>query len=312
MINTVLGEIDENQLGFTLMHEHLLCSDWVKRMSWPGFINVSAAIKKINAVVMRAKNSGIKTIVDVTPPNLGRDIKVLREVSENTGIQIIACTGSYATEDKWLQRISEDGLLNLYLMDIFEGMQGSASKAGVIKYATDTMGFSDLNMKMLRCAARAHKKSGLPIITHCRPPGLDYGLRQQEELVNEGVNLEKVLIGHFRKGDSLDYAIKVLRKGSYIGLDQMNWQERNLEHNTTVIKKLIDLGWVKQLILSHDAVVCYNFEHWLYKSTDDYDDYAPHMLSYLKEIAWEKMKIAGISEKNLETIFFENPLRLLS
>ncbi len=46
MINTVLGEIDENQLGFTLMHEHLLCSDWVKRMSWPGFINVSAAIKK--------------------------------------------------------------------------------------------------------------------------------------------------------------------------------------------------------------------------------------------------------------------------
>ena len=312
MINTVLGEIEVGDLNFTLMHEHLLCSDWVKRMCWPGFLDKAEAIEKITHVLARARRFGVDSIVDATPPNLGRDIEILRMVSAKTGVNVIASTGSYATEDKWLERISEDGLLDLYLRDIFEGMQGFDCKAGVIKYATDQFGFSDLNLKMLRCAARAQKCSQLPIITHCRPPGRGYGLRQQVLFRKEGVNLEKVVVGHFRKGDTLEYAEEVLHNGSFLAIDQMNWQERNLAHNIRVIKLLIEHGWERQLMFSHDAVVCYNYEHWGYPGKELYIDDSPVALSYLKEIAWQKFLDAGIAEKTLETIFIENPRRLFS
>ena len=312
MVNTVLGEITAEKLNITLMHEHLLCSDWVKRMCWPGYFQQNEAIQKIVSVVERAKRFGVNSIVDATPPNLGRDIKVLRAVSEKTGVNIIASTGSYATEDKWLERITEDGLLDLYLRDIFDGMQGFKCKAGVIKYATDEPGFTELNLKMLRCAARAQKRSGLPIITHCRPPGRQYGICQQELFKKEEADLEKIVIGHFRKGDSLEYAEEVLRKGSFLAIDQMNWQERNLSHNIDMIKKLIDLGWNKQLILSQDAVICYNFEHWQFTGKKPYIDDSPIALSYLREIAWKKLLERGIKEKALETIFINNPRSLFS
>ena len=243
---------------------------------------------------------------------MGRDIEILRAVSKKTGVNIIASTGSYATEDKWLERITEDGLLDLYLRDIFDGMQGFNCKAGVIKYATDDLGFTDLNLKMLRSSARAHRRSGLPIITHCRPPGRSYGIIQQEYFEKEEVNLEKVVIGHFRKGDSLEYAEQVLRKGSYLAIDQMNWQERNLSHNITMIKTLIDHGWDKQLLLSHDAVVCYNYEHLQFIGKKAYVDDSPIALSYLREIAWGKFLHMGIKEKSLETIFIGNPRSLFS
>lgn len=312
MVNTVLGAMLPGNLGFTLMHEHLLCSDWVKRTCWPGFFEPEEALDKICAVVQRAKDAGVQTIVDATPPNLGRDIEVLRNVAKRTGVNIIASTGSYATEDKWLQRISEDGLLHLYLQDIEQGMQCFDCKAGVIKCATDKDGFTEENQKMLRVAARAQKLSGLPVLTHCRPPGLEIGLRQQEIFAAEGANLEKMVIGHFRNGDSLEYGEAVLRRGSYLAIDQMNWQERNLEYNIDVIKAFLRHGWGGKLLFSHDAVVCYNYEHWQFKSSDDYVDFAPNMLSYLKESAWGKMVKAGIDETALQVIFYENPKRLFS
>ena len=109
MINTLSGSIPVESMGFTLMHEHLFCSDWAKRMCYPGYCNPDEAVKKISQVVIRAKTCGVDTIVDVTPINLGRDIKILTDVAKQTGMKIVACTGLYATEDKWIERISEDG-----------------------------------------------------------------------------------------------------------------------------------------------------------------------------------------------------------
>lgn len=263
-------------------------------------------------MVQRARDWGIATLVDATPFSLGRDVAILREVSRRTGLQIVASTGSYATEDKWLERITEDGLLYLYLKDIQEGMQGFDCKAGVIKCATDAPGFTPGNEKMLRAAARAQRATGLPVLTHCRPPGQEQGLRQQELFAREGADLTKMVIGHFRRGDSLDYAQEVLRRGSYLAIDQMNWQERNLDHNIQVLKVLLDRGWERQLLLSHDAVVCYNYQHWDFPDGGEYLDYAPQMLSYLREAAWDKLLSAGIPQASLERIFFDNPRALFS
>lgn len=57
-INTVTGSIDVNELKFTLMHEHLLLSDWNLRLADPEFLNLDQAIPMIEEVITDAKAHG--------------------------------------------------------------------------------------------------------------------------------------------------------------------------------------------------------------------------------------------------------------
>ena len=93
-VNTVLGPIDTNDLGFTLMHEHILFGSWAMRQAFPDWIDLDALLEEAVREVLAAKQLGVQTIVDVTPINGGRDIYLLREVSARTGVKIIAARTS--------------------------------------------------------------------------------------------------------------------------------------------------------------------------------------------------------------------------
>ena len=44
-INSVLGEIDTSDLGFTLMHEHILGADWSMREAFHVWVSLDAFIE---------------------------------------------------------------------------------------------------------------------------------------------------------------------------------------------------------------------------------------------------------------------------
>ena len=256
-IQTVTGALDPSLLGFTLMHEHLLISSWNNRITDPEWLPYEKALDFIAPVIADAKAAGVDSIVDCSPFNLGRDVLLLRDVSERTGINIIATTGVYMDESGWLNLISEENLLKYILREIQDGTQGTQIRCGAIKCATDRFGFTPINRKTLRACARAAIETDLPIITHCRPENTRQGLFQQDIFEELGVDLNHVLIGHFREGDPLDYAENVMRRGSYIGIDQMNFNAHHLAFNLDTIVELIRRGWTERLMLSHDAVIGY-------------------------------------------------------
>ena len=92
-INTVLGPMDTKDLGFTLMHEHILIANWSMRQAFADWVDFEAHMKRAVSDVCAAKERGVGTIVDLTPINLGRDIHVIREVAEKAEMPIIAATG---------------------------------------------------------------------------------------------------------------------------------------------------------------------------------------------------------------------------
>ena len=102
-INGVLGPIDLDDLGFTLMHEHILIANWSMRQSFADWVDIPGHIRKATEEVRSAGERGVNTIVDLTPINLGRDIHVIREVAERAEMQVIAATGLYWTEEPWIQ-----------------------------------------------------------------------------------------------------------------------------------------------------------------------------------------------------------------
>ena len=110
-INGVLGPIKSEELGFTLMHEHILIANWSMRAAFDDWVNLDEVIEFASAEAKSALERGVKTIVDLTPINIGRDIHVIREVAARSGVQMIAATGLYYHEDPWLANWEADQIV---------------------------------------------------------------------------------------------------------------------------------------------------------------------------------------------------------
>ena len=94
-ISSVLGPLDTADLGFTLSHEHVQVTSAGIQQVYPEFIDRQATITTGVAQLREAYAEGLRTIVDVTTIDLGRDIKLIEQVSRESGVQIVCATGTW-------------------------------------------------------------------------------------------------------------------------------------------------------------------------------------------------------------------------
>jgi phosphotriesterase-related protein len=249
----VCGPISTAELGFTLMHEHVLIANWSMRQSFPDYVDVPRFVDAAASELAAAREHGVRTIVDLTPINLGRDIHVIHAVAERSGMQIIAATGFYWNEEPWMEAWDHETLVRYLVRDLTEGIQGTDVRAGILKCATDRHGVTDLNRKVLEVTARAHRRTGAPISTHTSVAQRT-GLAQQDVFESEGVDLSRVVIGHCGDSEDLDYLEAILRRGSTIGMDRFGIDIiLPTKQRVDTIVELCKRGFAPQMVLSHDA-----------------------------------------------------------
>ena len=259
-IQGILGPIDTAELGFTLMHEHIFIANDSMRRAFGGWVDVERATAFASEEAVAARDCGVKTLVDLTPINLGRDIHIMREVAERSGIQVIAATGLYHHEEPWMHGWEADRIVEFLIQDIEKGIQGTDSRAGIIKCATDAPGITTLNEKLLRVAARLHRATGVPISTHT-DAAAEVGPGQQDIFEDEGVDLSRVVIGHCGDSNDLEYLEPILRRGSTIGMDRFGIDMVNTtDERVATIVELCKRGYASQMVLSHDA--CCQMDFW--------------------------------------------------
>jgi len=93
-VNSVLGPLDTADLGFTLTHEHIFTASAGIQQTFPElFGDFGKLTEQAVATLNEAKDGGVKTIVDLSTMDLGRDIRFIADVSKRTGVNIIAATG---------------------------------------------------------------------------------------------------------------------------------------------------------------------------------------------------------------------------
>jgi len=95
MIRTVTGDINDNELGNTLAHEHLYFDLRKVRNDNDSFI---IEYSEIEEELKEIKKLGINSIVEVTTIDMQRDVVKLKEISQKSGVNIIAATGFYLHE----------------------------------------------------------------------------------------------------------------------------------------------------------------------------------------------------------------------
>jgi phosphotriesterase-related protein len=320
-INTVLGLISPEDLGVTLVHEHIVASQpgWeCDPLSRP--YDQGKMVQRCLRALSPVKPYGLGAIIDATPIDLYRDVEILKEVSEQSQIHIVCSTGRYTeSRGKWGYLVGRDRggvgdmvseLYDGFMQEITQGIGQSGIKPGVIKVATGLNCISSIEEAVLRAAARASKETGLPIITHTEDGTM--GPEQAALLIGEGVDPKRIMIGHMCGNPSLQYQMSVLDQGVNIAFDRFGI-ELFLPDKTRIatLIGLLGVGYEERIMLSHDYIACSSGrggklpeEGFRQIANWSYVNVFRNIIPALKE--------AGVTDAQINTMMIGNPRRLLS
>ena len=311
-VDTVLGPVNVNDLGFTLMHEHILNTSAGIPHAFPELVDRDKAVARGVSVMKAAAAEGVQSCVDVTTMDLGRDMIVIRQVAEQSEINIVVSTGIWRDIPRAIGiGVSPDQLARAFIRDIEVGIEGTGIKAGVIKVATDLehlteSGLTPANELVLRAAARASNHTGVPISAHTAAQARA-GDRQVEIFQDEGVALNRVYIGHSNDTDDMDYLTGLIRKGCFLGMDRypggrmggLNWEQR-----TQVVKQLVDLGLSGQVTMSHDCVIN---GLSLPEREVERRAYNPDDISFVSRKVLPRLRELGVSDEDIRVMMVDVP-----
>ena len=202
-VNTVLGPIDSKDLGFTLMHEHVMVSFAGAYRDYPELFGGRPLDRAVD-VLRKVKEGGVDTIVDATTTDLGRDIEMIAEVSRRSGVNIIAVSGWWLEIPRFFQAASVEQLADVFVREVEEGISGTGIKPGLLKSASDYGGVTPQSETVLRAVGRAHLRTGLPIMIHSYSPG-QVGIQQLGILQEEGVDPGRIKFDHSNDTTDLEY-----------------------------------------------------------------------------------------------------------
>ncbi len=265
-VNTVNGPVKSTELGRTLMHEHFLFGycGFQGDITLGGF-NEQESLNTCIEGIKTAQSYGIKTIVDATTNECGRNPEFLKKLSDITGMNIICSTGYYYEGESsyayWIFRSNfadvETEIYEMMVTELTDGIAGTGIKAGVIKLGTSHNTITPMEKTILHAAARAQKETGCVIITHTQQGTM--GPEQASELIKCGADPNKIAIGHMCGNTDLSYHEDVLKQGVFINMDRFGLQGE-LFHTPTdeermdVLKALADKGYGDRILVGHDSV----------------------------------------------------------
>jgi phosphotriesterase-related protein len=329
MINTVLGEIREDELGVTSSHEHIFidmrgCVDVTGNepacfydkitmenraevFADPYAILDNALLDGVDDAVeelLYFKKHGGQTIVDCTLDEIGRDPALLKTVSKRSGVNIVVGCGHYyhKAHFPYVKNATVEELANEMRKDILVGIGDSGVKAGLIGEIGTSAVMSADEKKVLTAAGIVGAETGKAVHVHT-DLYTENGFEVLDILTREGMRPDKICIDHVDVWIRTDYIRGLLDRGAFVEFDNFGKEfyvseARRFAYDlerVRVLKTLLDEGYGKQILVCND--ICLKTMWKKYGGTG----YA-HILRTVKKMAEEN----GIDENTYQSLLTEN------
>ena len=297
---TVLGDIPESELGLSLAHEHICCYfEYFYSMLKSDYLDKDALLNKAAEHLLYMKEKyHLSTLVDATPVNIGRDVELLKRVSEKTGVNIICSSGFYYTEEAVLNGISKEYIAGMVLQDI------EKTNAGIIKFAVEEEEMSSLLQKLLSALCLVQRKCKLPLVIHTNGKNQN-GRKILDAVLSEGVEAGDVTIGHVSDSDDMDYVTEILKCGCYVGFDRIynnSTQEYYLQ-KARDIYTLCERGFEDKILLSHDGLVFNGFHtDAVIREDNPYEHIFSRLIPAMVEVGFSEGMIQKMLTENVKNM----------
>jgi predicted metal-dependent phosphotriesterase family hydrolase len=302
-VQTVTGAVGPERLGVTLMHEHVL-------VDFIGADKVSAnrydkdeAFRAILPHLERLRKHGCDTLVECTPAYLGRDVALLRRLSDASGLNIISNTGYYgAANDKHLpaHAFSEtaDELAARWTRESSTGIEGTGIKPGFLKIGVDSAPLSAVDEKLVRAAGLTHKATGLPIASHTATG--EAALAELALLADLQVPATAFIWVHAQNEADASIHVRVAKAGAWVEFDGVS--ETSTARHVALVRQMQAATLLDRVLVSQDA-------GWYrvgepgggrFRGFDTlFTAFVPALLA------------AGVTKDDVRTLLVENPRRAL-
>ena len=304
VIQTVAGAVDPAQLGLTLMHEHVLVDFIGAAEVSPARYDADAVFRRALPFLRQAKAHGCATLVECTPAYLGRDPRLLRRLSEASGLHILSNTGYYgANKDKHLPphafTETPQQLAARWIRECEQGIDGTGIMPGFMKIGVDAGPLSEVDAKLVRAAAIAHKATGLPIAAHT-----GNGVAALEEidiLERDGVPLSSFIWVHAHNEPDGALHQRAAARGAWVEFDGL--APKSVDRHVALVLAMRAAGRLDRVLVSHDA-------GWYHVGEPDGGEFRPFDTLFTTFVP--ALKAAGLTEADVQQLLVDNPRRALT
>jgi phosphotriesterase-related protein len=334
IVHGVDGPFAVEELGTTLVHEHLLIdlrhagyaapvmSSIEMESGGPNTVAVvrshpfgladNLVLDDVNLAVEELApfaHSGGRTVVELTPIDIGRSPAGLRLIAARTGIQIIMGTGHYRSPSHppSLTRTTTLGLADEMIGDLMRGVDGS--RAGVI----GEIGTSDPihvdEARVIEAAAIAQRDTGRAMFVHVHP-WTKTGHRLLDRCERAGADLTRVVLCHMDASlPDTEYHRSLAERGAWVsydlfGDDRDDYDGRRFPPDSERVRGVIrafEEGWAGRLLLSHDIAL--KSRLWRYGGCG-YDYIATRIIPRLRS--------EGLGSDEIDLLSVRNPALVLA
>jgi phosphotriesterase-related protein len=336
VIHTVRGPIDPAALGITLAHEHLwmdstrlravhgyratAAGPWdiaaAAEARWnPGshpdnyrLTDVDASVEELAPFI----DAGGESLIELTPPSLGRDPRRVREISERSGVNVVIGAGQYLEpiHEPWVATATEQEISDRLIVEAGQGIDGTGIRAGIFGEIGTSDPVTPAEVRVLRAVAAAAAETGLAISVHLHPWGHE-GPLVLDRLVEAGAAPERVILGHLNTAiDRPDDLRAFADRGATLGFDLFGFDHSLLgpgrwppsDHDVaTIVAALVRDGYADRIVLGQDIGVRTRLRRW---GGWGYGHLLEHVVPVMLEL--------GIDDRAIRTMLVDNPARLLA
>jgi len=304
LVQTVLGTIPASKLGVTLPHEHVMCdfigAEHTDRHRW----EVATVVKRMLPFLAQLKERGVTGFIDCTPAFIGRDPRVLKRLSQETGVHIVTNTGYYGgANDKFVPRHAydetADQVADHWVREWENGIEDTGVKPGFIKIGIDEIEndfprLSPIDEKIVRASARASKRTGLAVT--CHTGGGLAGLAAAKVFIGEKADPSRFVVAH-SDGHGLPVNQTVAELGAWVSFDAIS--RKPLELHLRLVHAMAKRH-ANSLLLSHD-------NGWYEVGQENGGTVRD--FNYISDVFLPAFRKVGASEATIRKLTVENPAK---
>lgn len=231
-------------INWTLSHEHLSI-DFSPLKNDPDtkYEDHSEIINEFNYL----KSKGLESVVDVSTLGMKRDLSFIDEFEKITNIKVLRATGFYK------EPFIPEKIKKMSVGELVKWMENDdiSNRHLLGEIGTSENKITEVERRVFEASSIISKKYDIPIYTHTT---LGTFATEQTKILKEfGIEPKKIIIGHQDLNKDIEEVIAIARMGFYIGIDTIGKNNyASDESRIKLIKKLIDEGYEKQIILSMD------------------------------------------------------------
>ncbi|MGI8754630.1 MAG: phosphotriesterase family protein, partial [Acidimicrobiales bacterium] len=197
-----------------------------------------------------------------------------------------------------------DPMVDMFVGDITTGIAGTGVRAGMLKCAIDEQGLTGGVERVMRAVAQAHRRTGVPITVHTHPTS-QTGSAAAAVMASEGVDPERVVLGHSGDTTDADHLSELAEAGFVLGMDRFGVNlGTTFEARADIVVEMCRRGFTDQMVLAHDAA-CYI--DWI---DPNVLDFLPqwHYLHIEQEVL-PYLRDHGVTEDQITAMLVDNPRR---